>query len=117
MKRMLIFAMAAVVMFAGVASSAVAQDKKLVLGFSIGNTVEPFYKVLEDGVRKCAADLGVEVVVASADGGAAKAMGKPGEPVFGAWPWHARRPRRAGCSRWLCGRVRHAQSSSMGSVA
>ena len=74
MRRTLICVVAAIALFAGVVLPAHGQDKKIVIGFAIGNTVEPFFQVLVDGARKAAGDLGVDVVVASADGDVARQL-------------------------------------------
>lgn len=58
-KTALFASIAALVLAAG--SPATAQDEKIKIGFLPG-VVDPFYQVMQVGVEKAAADLGVEVV-------------------------------------------------------
>ncbi len=59
--RALASAAAIAVATSAVATSASAQDDKITIGFLPG-VVDPFYQVMEIGVNKAAADLGIEVV-------------------------------------------------------
>lgn len=47
-------------------------EKKFVIGASLMNTVEPFYKDIEEGWRDAAGKYGAEVIVTSAEGDLAK---------------------------------------------
>lgn len=71
MKKLLISA-ALIVSLAFTMSYAAAGEGKPVVGFSVGNTVEPFFKVMEDGIRQAGEDLGVEVIVASSEADVAR---------------------------------------------
>lgn len=56
-----------VLLSAFVAPAAIAQEKEWVIGASLMNTQEPFYLDLEQGWRDAAEDLGVELVITSAE--------------------------------------------------
>lgn len=73
-KKLSILCAALVLAFSGAVSpaAAAADGGKPTIGFSVGNTVEPFFKVMEDGIRKAAEDLGVQVIVASSEADVAR---------------------------------------------
>lgn len=72
MRKSTILALCAVFAVAVLHAEFVQAGQKLVVGFSVGNTVEPFFKVMEDGIMKAGEDLGVEVIVASSEGDVAR---------------------------------------------
>jgi len=60
-RKTALFASIAALVLAAAGSPATAQDEKIKIGFLPG-VVDPFYQVMQVGVEKAAADLGVEVV-------------------------------------------------------
>lgn len=72
MKKLLICSALVASLTFAMSYAAAADGKKMVIGFSVGNTVEPFFKVMEDGIRQAAEDMGIEVIVASSESDVAR---------------------------------------------
>ncbi|MCD8349851.1 MAG: substrate-binding domain-containing protein [Planctomycetaceae bacterium] len=72
MRAYLIALLALSLTFGTVHANAAEDGKRLSVGFSVGNTVEPFFKVMEEGIRKAGEDLNVEILVASSEADVAR---------------------------------------------